>query len=306
MKVAKKDLLSIATTIAITMCLGSGLFGMDRRVEEGSSDISTEAGTDVSRTGEDWIAEAKSGVSAGSWTTQDKSGTTVIVEGEIISRESRMFSSGAHLEIMRFSADVMSDSDLALVRTHWPWIFFNPGIAFIGLQMLCCCKSYRDISYGRALKIVDGILSGEIDGLYYVFTVSEQRGEEKVLLGKVSFNIKKDYPYGTVELTGLVVKPEAQGRGLSKILSSGIFKLLPQTNRIILDVACTNGNAIRAYDAFGFTLYKREGWSICFPWRNRYVLDYEYLVTDENSKLQDVAALFEDVADDEFDESAAD
>ncbi len=241
----------------------------------------------------DWIAEARASQQSGAWTVTDKTGKTVLVEGELISRESRIISSGAYREALSSMADVMQVPDWELATSH-PLIFLNPLVFILMMKMLFQGKQFRDVLYDQYIDRINDVLSQENNAPNYIFTASElQPDGKKILLGIVMFDIDKDDPYGTVGLGPLAVTPEAQGRGISKILSSSIFKFLPETNRIILEALCSNAKAIGVYKTLDFTQYEKNNanLNICLRAIKWYHVAYEYL-TDRSQKLQAVAATF--------------
>ncbi|MFC1842614.1 GNAT family N-acetyltransferase, partial [Candidatus Dependentiae bacterium] len=104
----------------------------------------------------------------------------------------------------------------------------------------------------------------------YIF-VKLRNKETKKLLGFTTFLIKPEYPQNSVKDMSIGVIPEAQGRGLGKLLISSIFKIIPTVKRIFLFTRVTNDNAIGAYKAWGFTkdlhpiqdpnfMFKKEHW----------------------------------------------
>lgn len=227
-----------------------------------------------------WIQEAQSARQYGVWTTQDKTGKAVIVEGEMISRKGKIISSEANLkELASLYADVMQGPDMALAQSYaLVWCWFK-------LQTIYHWESYRDLLYESYIKEIDEFISQEKNNCFYIFTISEpQSNGTTMLLGSVMFGIKKDYEHGNAELFHFVIKPGAQGRGLGKILACSILKLLPQIKRIFLDVVCSNVKAQAAYESFGFTQCGKA----------HYALFYEYLI-NRCSKLQDIAATFNNI-----------
>ena len=68
--------------------------------------------------GKDWLQDAKSYPNYGMWSTQDKKGNPVIIEGEVVSKKSRIITSGDYLDIVGNMADIMQIPDLKMVRSH--------------------------------------------------------------------------------------------------------------------------------------------------------------------------------------------
>ena len=240
-----------------------------------------------------WIQEARACQQYGSWTGLDKTGKPVIVEGEVISRDSRIVSSGAYVESLNTMADVMQVPDLEWIRSY-PLVALNPLVLFLYAKLYCQGKQFRDWIYDSYMERIDEAASQVSDEVHYLFTVKELDSEK--LLGIVMFQVGKEHEHGTVELGPLAVTPEAQGRGLSKILTCSILKLLPQTNRIILEALCSNTKAIDIYKSFGFTQYQRDNGmlNILVCAVKCYIFAYEYM-TDTCQKLQACAATLKDI-----------
>lgn len=76
------------------------------------------------------------------------------------------------------------------------------------------------------------------------------------VLGFVCYRIDDDDPQGAVIIEPLAVAPEAQTRGLGKLLTASIFKLLPGVTRIGLTVESKNEIALKAYQAWGFVEFQ--------------------------------------------------
>lgn len=95
---------------------------------------------------------------------------------------------------------------------------------------------------------------GEHDISIFVFAKDPSTNK---LLGFIQYLVKQDYPYGTVNLGNLAVDETARNRGLGKLLTSTIFKLLPKTERIFLFTRPTNTTAQSAYKAYGFKISKQ-------------------------------------------------
>ncbi len=250
----------------------------------------------IEKSSHDGVQEVLSCKPAGAWIAQGKNGKTVVVEGALITKDSNVITSGAYLNILGVLADVLQTPNLEVVETY-PLVLLNPLLLLSPLKMLFEGKNFRDLLYDKYVGEFNNVLSQECGDLLYLFTVSElQDNGEKVLLGSICFCIKEEYEYGSIDVKMFAVKQEAREIGLGKILLSSVFKLLPHVKRIFLEVLCTNDQAIDAYEALGFTPYEnnQKEFNILMPIMGWYFLDYEYVI-DTCSKLQDCAAMFEDV-----------
>jgi len=86
---------------------------------------------------------------------------------------------------------------------------------------------------------------------YFFVSVKDAKSHE--LLGFTTFLIRPSYEPGNVKVTTLAVKPEAQHRGLGRLVTAAIFKALPAITRIFLTTRVTNEGALKAYRSWGFT-----------------------------------------------------
>lgn len=86
----------------------------------------------------------------------------------------------------------------------------------------------------------------------YIF-VTAWDAESKKQLGFITFFMRPHYPYGTIKVTAIGVLPEAQGKGLGKLLMSSVFSIIPEIQKVFLCTRVTNQNALRAYRSWGFT-----------------------------------------------------
>ncbi len=226
----------------------------------------------------------------GPWKVQDKKKNTVIIEGEVISKNSNIIYSDKDLKtVALMCANSIQGTHVELTKSYpLAWLYFK-------IRELYKWESDKDRLYGLYTK---KILQKNNTSPYCIFTVSEFSSDgDKKLLGCILLRIiYKNNTYESVELDTIVVNPKAQGRGLSTILISSIFKLLPKTKRIFLDVLCTNKKAIGIYESFGFIKYENnnEELNIFMSKILSYSFDYEYL-TDKCSKFQKVAATFREI-----------
>ena len=89
----------------------------------------------------------------------------------------------------------------------------------------------------------------------FLFVIAKDALTNNVL-GFVCYRIDDDDPQGAVIIEPLAVAPEAQTRGLGKLLTSSIFKFLPDVTRIGLTVECKNEIALKAYQVWGFVEFQ--------------------------------------------------
>ena len=120
------------------------------------------------------------------------------------------------------------------------------------------------------------------------FFVTAKDGETGKLLGFVEFFVTPNYPAGDIKCSSFAVAPEAQNRGLGKLLMSSIFKIVPECKRIFLSTRITNDVARRAYTAWGFVPDTNPIQEPFFKQNPAHWMFFEYKV-DSCSKLQEAA-----------------
>ncbi len=122
--------------------------------------------------------------------------------------------------------------------------------------------------------------------IYFFATVKKATTQE--LLGAAIFLITPLYAYGDVEVMSIGLKPEAQGRGLGKVLMSSLLKMVPDCLRIVLATRITNHGAQRAYFAWGFTQDGTPTQDPRYKLNKEHWMFFEYPVNN-SSRLQDTA-----------------
>ena len=125
------------------------------------------------------------------------------------------------------------------------------------------------------------------------FVIAHDQKKETPL-GFVEFLLTPADPYGSIQVKTLMIYPEAQHRGLGKLLISSIFKLIPFVQRIFLTTLCTNNQAQRAYNSYGFKEYTDSSKPINPEGFDQYDIHFEYL-TDQSATLQKMSAQLKEI-----------
>ncbi len=115
--------------------------------------------------------------------------------------------------------------------------------------------------------------------------------ETRELLGFLRFTVSSRDPYGSIQGHNIGFKPEAQRRGLGKLILSSLFKLVPQATRIYLRVLPSNTPACNAYHSYGFRQYTPQNKAAKTDEYEPYFLPLEYKA-DQSGILQKVAEKF--------------
>jgi len=128
------------------------------------------------------------------------------------------------------------------------------------------------------------------EDIYFFVKVRDK--ETKKLLGFTIFLIKSEYSQNSVKDISIGLIPEAQGRGLGKLLISSIFKIIPSVKRIFLFTRITNDKAIGAYKAWGFTEDPSPLQDPNFTFKKEHWISLEYKIENAD-KLQKAAEGFQ-------------
>jgi ribosomal protein S18 acetylase RimI-like enzyme len=102
--------------------------------------------------------------------------------------------------------------------------------------------------------------------------------ETTLPIGFLQFSVSSDETFESVRINKMALEPEAQHRGLGKLMISSILNLLPKTTHMWLRVLKTNPQAQNAYSSYGFVK--------CLPPKEDeqapYLLYFEYKTTQKN------------------------
>lgn len=96
-------------------------------------------------------------------------------------------------------------------------------------------------------------------GETHFFVIAKDPNSNKTL-GFIQFLINPEYPSGSIKAGMFGIMPEAQDRGLEKILMSSIFKLMPDVARIFVHTRATNTKELAAYASWGFAHAQQGYW----------------------------------------------
>ncbi len=87
------------------------------------------------------------------------------------------------------------------------------------------------------------------DKVFYVAAHDQLTGQ---LVGFITFLARSNYPQGIIKVMTFAVAPEAQNRGVGKLLMSSIFNIIPNIKTLFLCTRVTNETALSAYQNWGF------------------------------------------------------
>jgi ribosomal protein S18 acetylase RimI-like enzyme len=119
----------------------------------------------------------------------------------------------------------------------------DPDWALVENKLISIIQAYQQQSMADEVKKYANSL---------FFFVLLKEATAKTILGFALYRIDDDDPQGTVTLEPLTVAPEEQQRGLGKLLTASIFKIIPIVSHLTLNVESKNDIALKAYQAWGF------------------------------------------------------
>lgn len=123
--------------------------------------------------------------------------------------------------------------------------FFKQGIESVDWQKI---EELMKIGTKRHWAQMTQTLDAK--GMCWFVTAHDQATDKKVAF--VQFLLLPSYTYGSIKVKNLMIYPEAQHRGLGKLLISSIFNIIPSIKRIFLSTLATNAQAQQAYKSYGF------------------------------------------------------
>lgn len=227
-------------------------------------------------------ADKKSGV----FTAIDKTGATIYLEWRIINTRSHEFlattkelsdfmvQNWTPIEVDYLKAypeDVMEKEHLQAFRP-----LFAQGIEHVDWQKVSALMG----------TMIKGFVEADPKDFFgehdiSIFVIAKDKATN-TRLGFIQYLVKQEYPYGTINLGNLAVDQTARNRGLGKILTSSIYKLLTKTERIFLYTRTTNVVAQKAYMAYGFKVSKKPITDPIFA-HGWFMMEYK---TDESDIMQ--------------------
>jgi GNAT superfamily N-acetyltransferase len=157
----------------------------------------------------------------------------------------------------------------------------------------------RPIRPGDASQVWENCLSmntlEEVRSLIETNLQAYQEGKSLQLAGEVDGRvvciatlIRNAHPLCAhrAEVTGLVVHPDYQGRGIARRLVEECHAYALQMGIEILEISCRGGeSAEKIYPRLGFTVYGRLPRGLKEPWGNQKVYDIVYFYQPIRSPL---------------------
>ena len=221
----------------------------------------------------------KSGI-RGSWTETNKQGKTIFLEWERFDGYTIPY-----FNRMKELAPIESSYLLEQESNFWlplvekfkenPLLPDNPELTDDNKNNLILIKkgldtgvSFKQVLTNYFIYMYDELIENikkEGPGNTINFIVTAKESNENIL-GFAAFNIKPDYPLGSVELEPLSIIPSTQEQGLSKFLVFSIFKLWPETKKVFLSPFKFN-EKIQA-------LYKKMNFIECLSAKDNPTLEY--------------------------------
>lgn len=248
--------------------------------------------------------------SAGAFSAHDKRGQPVALEWEKVTITSPQFSKTLR-SVASLAVAAYAPVELQFLKTftashvHAEYCAaFDTLFAMRPPQEQADWKRFKDALAAHDWHTVEALIPLVIRQIYVLdygafadtsmsedihFFVVAKDGETETLLGYVEFLVTAAYPVGDVKCPSFAVAPNAQNRGLGKLLMSSIFVILAGAcKRIFLSTRSTNERAREVYAAWGFTPDAHPISELYFTPNPEHWIFLEYK-TEQCSKLQDVA-----------------
>jgi RimJ/RimL family protein N-acetyltransferase len=241
-----------------------------------------------------WLASINKNLAnrqSGSFTGVDKSGTSVIFEWSFVNARSPKF-----FEISKSLADFIALTwtpiEVDYLKANPSEAEKNPAIKQFfanGIQNV----DWQQVETSMAQFLKEMMESDPCKSPFWrhhdssLFVIAKEK-ETGNMLGFIQFIFKNSYPQGSVNLGNLGVASEARNRGLGKLFTSLLYKLLPQTERIFLYVRPTNKAAQAAYLAYGFVHNQNPVADPMFAdmWLFEYISSQKDILQEAATRLQ--------------------
>lgn len=258
----------------------------------------------------EWLTHVKEKTAAkksGVFTANDRWGKPVIFEWTITDVRSPEFSARMK-EICELVVEAFTPVEMQFLKKHpelhdeycasfepifksgsivADWQLFKQGLKAADWALV----EEKMHSVLREIQLMDYSNFGVENVHCFVLVKTEKT---KKLLGYITFYIPANYPFGTINATGLATAPAGRNRGLSGILMSSIFKIIPDVTRICACTRVTNRGVRFGYTLLGFTRDPNPIPEPHMPINHKHWVYLEYKTT-KSDILQKIVATCETV-----------
>ncbi len=263
--------------VSILMIVGSSYHNLRTEIMSNNKENKT--------TSSQWILDAKEMLKTqGEFSSKDMLGNSIILEWEKID------SASPHLpEKIKSVSDVLiptyTQMEMQFTRKHPEAVHQEHFLKSLeplfkdGIEKVDWDSAEKQVSttIEQFFTTTDFAKHASGEDIHLFIIAKDEK--TKQLLGVIQFLITREFKYGHVKAAFFGVIPDAQERGLEKILMSSIFVALPTTKRIFLHTRVTNEDALSAYRGWGFSEFDSP-----MP----YWANMEYW-TDKTDSLQETA-----------------
>jgi len=152
-----------------------------------------------------------------SWVVTDKTGKTVLIEGEAISKNSKILASSLN-DLGNMYADELSK--------HINNSEESPFLGWLEIKSvnLCSSKSLRNRLYDEYVRRIQSFLEPGCKDIAYIFIVSDISEEKKILLGHTMIAVRNER--NSLSFFPAILRSDARGRGLEDIVNNKEFELV--------------------------------------------------------------------------------
>lgn len=212
---------------------------------------------------DEWLTLIKKTTpSSGQFKAKDEKDTPIVVEwkrGDILSSDLAQFKKS----VSTLASEELSSLELQFLRANPDAMSSDPFLS------PCASLLENDVEFVNWQKVEEKIqetikqfylmdlskFGPEVirplkDDVYFFATVKNK--DEDQISGFILFAITPALAYGDIKVINLLVSKKEENRGLEKVLTSLIFKIIPGTKRIFLLVRPTSENLIHKYHSLGF------------------------------------------------------
>lgn len=196
------------------------------------------------------------------YTAKDKFGHNVTIESQILDPQSSLFS-----DSLKSLSEILAQ---AYVPVELQFAKMHPEVLSTDMFLNSLVPLFKDginnVDWPLAENRIGTILrqffaegfaksmsanSAASAGFDHLLVVAKDL-KTGVPVGAIYFLISKQDPHSNIRIPIFGVAPNAQHRGLGKLLMSSVLKHMPETKKISLSTRSTNENALKAYQAWGF------------------------------------------------------
>ena len=226
-----------------------------------------------------WIDFLKKQTANGQFSAHDKTDKPIILEYHILNAGSPEFTTTMR-SIADITARTFTTVELEFLKQYPQALttepLYKPYAELVQKDVIDWTtieKAVHDMIY-HMYHDMDWSTYGTDD--IYIFIIARDPVSQ-ALLGTSTFFARPSYTFGTCKCIAISVEPTARKRGLSSLLMSVIFRIIPETQHIFLDTRTTNTQACALYTYWGFVQNHNPEPEDGYVFESRYWIFFDYL-----------------------------